>query len=89
MDEMLLGVFNDDIGMSEEETSDEERLGISLYLGDSIVDPNTVQSMGRVVALDPHAILSDFMKGEEDTSEKENSPIVSSDLTFFKKMSAE
>ena len=45
----------DNFGLSEGETIDEEGIDISSYLGDSIVNPNTDLSMGRLVALDlPH-----------------------------------
>ena len=47
--------------------------------GGSIVDPNTVLSMSRVVTPDRSSretILSDFRNDEEDTSEEESSLIV-------------
>ena len=54
-----------------------EKASILSYLGtDSIVNSNTVLSMGRVVATDlpsREAILSDFMNSEEDTIEEESS----------------
>ena len=65
--------------MSEGEVSDEERIGISSYLGDSIVDPNTILSIGRVVAPDlPSSIafLSDFMIYEEDTRQEDESALI-------------
>ena len=41
-----------DFGLSESETSDQEGVGISLYLWGTIIDLNIALSMNRVVALD-------------------------------------
>ena len=71
-------MLDDDFGLSEGETSDEEGEGNSSYLGGSIIDPNNVLSMSRFVAADlpsSEAILSDFINGEEDTRGEESSLI--------------
>ena len=54
MTSACLRVLDDDFSLSEGKTSDEYRVGISTYLGDSIVDPSTVLSMSRVLAPDLH-----------------------------------
>ena len=51
LDWVLLRVLDDNFGLSEGETSDEEGVGISSCHGDSNVDPNTVLLMSRVLAL--------------------------------------
>ena len=65
---------------------------VSHHTGDSIVDPNTVLSMGRVIVLDlpsREAILTDFMNSGKDTSENESSLTVNVILhvTSLKKLS--
>ena len=76
LDEILLQVLDSDFILSEGETSDMEGDGISSYLGDSIINSNTVLSMDRVVSLDQPsseahvAIVSDFMNGEEHSWRK-------------------
>ena len=72
-------MLDDDLVLSGGETSDEEGVGISSYLDDSNVDPNTVLSMSRVVAPDlpsSKVITSYFMNGKKDTSEDQSSLIV-------------
>ena len=73
MDSINYGNLDDNFNLSERETSDEKGEGIMSYLGDSIVDPNIVLSMGRMVALDLtscEAILPNVMNSEEDTRKK-------------------
>ena len=41
LDQFLLRVLDEDYDLSEGENSDEEQVGISSYLGDSINYPNT------------------------------------------------
>ena len=72
-------MLDDNFGLCEGETND-EGVGISSYLGGSIVNPSTVLSMSRVFAPDllfRKTIHSTFMNGEEDTS-KEESPLTGS-----------
>ena len=69
-----------DFGLSVGETSNEEGLGITLYLCGTIIDLNIALSMNRVVAPEQPSnvtILSIFMNDEEDTSEEESSLIIS------------
>ena len=71
---------DNDFGLSEGDRSDQEGVGISLYLWGTIIDLNIALSMNRVVALEQPSnvtILSILMKDEEDTSEEESSLIVS------------
>ena len=80
LDEVLLRMLDDDFNLSEGEPSDEEGGGISSYLGDSIIDLNTVMSMSKVEAPDlssSETIHSDFMNGEKNFSEEESSLIAS------------
>ena len=68
---------DNDFGLSEDDTSDQEGVGISW---DTIIDLDIALSMNKVVAPEQPSnvtILSILMKDEEDTSEEESSLVVS------------
>lgn len=52
LEDVLSQVLDDEFGLSEEESSDEEGDGISSYLGQARVDPEALLSLSRVVAPD-------------------------------------
>lgn len=58
LEDVLSGIFDDDFGLSEGQSSDEEGEGIYAYAGKPRVDPGEVAALSRAVTCEPTTIDS-------------------------------